>query len=85
MSYMAEKVGAAYHATKEEGYSSSEAYKFAGKEARKLGGKARCSSNNGASVPSYYPTIVYDMPDGSQAKLMYGGVLHTDKEYWHDC
>lgn len=81
MNYIAEKVGDAYAITKQEGYSSAEAYKFAKKEVMKIGGKARCSS----TANTQYPTIVFDMPDGSQAKLMYGGVLHSEKEYWHDC
>ena len=79
MSYIAESVGDAYAITKQEGYSSSEAYKFATKEAMKLGAKARCSS----TANTQYPTIVFDMPDGSQAKLMYGGVLHSEEEYWY--
>lgn len=77
----AEKVGDAYASTKQEGYSSAEAYKFAKKEALLLGAKARCSS----TANTQYPTILLDMPDGSQAKLMYGGVLHSKEEYWHDC
>ena len=81
MTYIAEKVGDAYAITKQEGYSSAEAYKFAKREAIKIGAKARCSS----TTNTQYPTIVFDMPDGSQAKLMYGGVLHSEKEYWHDC
>ena len=79
MSYIAESVGDAYAITKQEGYSSSEAYKFATKEAMKLGAKARRSS----TANTQYPTIVFDMPDGSQAKLMYGGVLHSEEEYWY--
>ena len=71
----AEQVGDAYASTKQEGYSSAEAYKFASREAIKLGAKARCSS----TANTQYPTIVYDMPDGSQAKLMYGGVLHREQ------
>ena len=81
MTHIAEKVGDAYAITKQEGYSSAEAYKFANKEAVLLGAKARCSS----TANTQYPTIVFDMPDGSQAKLMYGGVLHSEEEYWHDC
>ena len=81
MSHLAEKVGDAYASTKQEGYSSAEAYKFAQREAIKLGAKARCSS----TANTQYPTIVFDMPDGSQAKLMYGGVRHSKEEYWHDC
>ena len=79
MSYIAESVGDAYAITKQEGYSSSEAYKFATKEAMKLGAKARRSS----TANTQYPTILFDMPDGSQAKLMYGGVLHSEEEYWY--
>ena len=75
MSHLAEKVGDAYASTKQEGYSSAEAYKFAQKEAMKMGAKARCSS----TANTQYPTIVFDMPDGSQAKLMYGGVLHSEQ------
>lgn len=79
MSNIAAKVGDAYAITKQEGYSSAEAYRFAKKEAMKLGGKARCSS----TANTQYPTIVFDMPDGSQAKLMYGGILYSEEEYWH--
>ena len=75
----AEQVGDAYASTKQEGYSSAEAYKFAKREAIKLGAKARCSS----TANTQYPTIVFDMPDGSQAKIMYGGVLHSKEEHWH--
>ena len=79
MTNIAEKVGDAYAITKQEGYSSAEAYKIAAKEAMKLGAKARCSS----TANTQYPTIVFDMPDGSQAKIMYGGVLHSKEEHWH--
>ena len=41
MSYLAGKVGDAYASTKQEGYSSAEAYKFAKREAIKLGAKDR--------------------------------------------
>lgn len=85
MSYLAEKVGDAYASVKCENGNSSAAYAFARTEARMLGARARCSSNDNTRTPSDYPTIVYDLPDGSQAKLMYGGVMTAGQEYWHDC
>ena len=75
MTNIAEKVGDAYAITKQEGYSSAEAYKYAAKEAVKLGGKVRCYS----TANTQYPTLVFMLPDGSQAKLMFGGVLHSEQ------
>ena len=64
--HKAEQVGDAYAITKQEGYSSAEAYKFAKREAIKLGAKARYS----ITANTQYPTRVLDMPADSQAKLM---------------
>lgn len=81
----AEKLRAAYYESRDKGRPSALAYDCAYGKIEELGGTVLDSSNNHCRnwrSRSDYPTLIVDFPDGSQARLMYGGVTTAKTKHW---
>ena len=76
MKTLAEQAAALYSECRQDGGRSGEAWECVRFKAKKLGGKVVYSSNDDPSYGgiSDYPTLIYQFPDNSRLKLMFGGV-----------